>query len=634
MNKTIEEKYKSLSDIEHVLHRPGMYIGSTSPVTLQDFLLEDGMLRQKEIEYVPGILKLIDEIISNSVDEHRRNVQERSLLSSRKQKGKRILDRIEVTVSDTGLVKVYDNGGIPVVYHKDEEMYLPEMLFGKLRSSSNYDDDEERIVVGTNGVGASLTNIFSKSFTVHTADRKQEYTKTWSSNMSETTKHVRNKCKNGFTSIEFQLDMTKFGVDVIDHSLMQMVEKKCILAASANKYLTISFNEEEFHFGSYRDYVDLYGLDVIGESNSEWEFYIAHVPTSMGDQSYSLINGAQCSKGSHVNHLTRRVASHLQGVLKKKHKIEISDRNIRKHYVSFISANVINPEYDSQTKETLTTPFSLPDKHGELQKRKASKHFWSELSDSTIVQSIVEWSSSKESDAEKAQIKKMSKDLNKRSTRSVKKLIDATCSGKAAREKAELWVFEGDSARKHFRGTRSPKTQGAYALKGKVQNTLGMRTLSVLKNAELSDIILATGLNVGDKEDLSNLRFGKIIIATDMDYDGFSICGQFATFIAMHFPKLIELGMFYRVISPIVKATKGKETKLFYDLDKFQAFSKKNKGWSTDYYKGLGSLERVDYKEMLANPVLERMTNGDKSVQAIHDWMGSDSSVRKRMLEA
>ena len=173
--KKIEEKYKELSEIEHVLLRPGMWVGSTKEEEKQFYIYnkDTGKFEQKILMYVPAMLKIVDEVISNSCDEHRR---------------KDNLGLTEMSVKifpKENKIIIRDNGGIPVVKHKEAGCYVSEFIFGRLRTSSNYDDTEDRNTIGTNGVGASITNIFSTYFKVTTADKKNKVTIEWKDNMSE-----------------------------------------------------------------------------------------------------------------------------------------------------------------------------------------------------------------------------------------------------------------------------------------------------------------------------------------------------------------------------------------------------------------------------------------------------------------
>ena len=172
MAKKIEEKYKELSEREHILFRPNMWVGPTKEEEKIMFLYnsESELMETREIKYTPAMLKVVDEVISNSCDEFRR-------------KDNLGLTDIWVTLSEDGWITVKDNGGIPVVKHKEAGVYIPEFIFGRLRTSSNYDDTEDRNVIGTNGVGGSLANVFSKEFIIDTCDKKHSFHRSWSNNM-------------------------------------------------------------------------------------------------------------------------------------------------------------------------------------------------------------------------------------------------------------------------------------------------------------------------------------------------------------------------------------------------------------------------------------------------------------------
>ena len=229
MTKTIEEKYKSLSEVEHVRKRSGMYLGSKVTERSEQYILEDGKFIKKLVNYNPGVLKLFDEIISNSVDESKR-------------KGSK-LNTIKVEVNqETGYVVVYDNGGIPVEIHKETKKYLGEMLFGSLRTGSNYDDTEQRTVAGTNGIGSVLVNIMSDEFKVETADGKQRFNMTWTDHMSNHTKPNVKFSTSHYTRITYKLDFNEFEMNGIDNDCFKLIEKRVYDVAGCNPNLTIFFN--------------------------------------------------------------------------------------------------------------------------------------------------------------------------------------------------------------------------------------------------------------------------------------------------------------------------------------------------------------------------------------------------------
>jgi len=165
-------KYKKLSDVEHVLLRPGMYVGSIKHKTEDIPVLVEEKFKTRSITYNPAFLKIFDEIVSNSVDEHRRNPKK--------------LNQLDVIVnSEKGAILVKDNGGIVVERHPEHDEWIPELIFSNLKAGSNFDDSEERLVAGTNGVGSTLTNIFSKVFRVKTCDGKREFLQQFVNNMTD-----------------------------------------------------------------------------------------------------------------------------------------------------------------------------------------------------------------------------------------------------------------------------------------------------------------------------------------------------------------------------------------------------------------------------------------------------------------
>jgi DNA topoisomerase-2 len=183
------KKFKKLDDISHVILRPGMYIGSIKPHTAVKWVLgEDRKMSHQELTYNPGFLKIFDEIVTNSVDESKRDGSK--------------LDTIKVDLNrETGEITIWDNGGIPVVKDDEHGEWIPEMIFSNLKAGSNFDDTEDRSWAGTNGVGSTLTNIYSSRFTISTCDGKNLFTQTFTNNMRERTEPVIKRSKSGHTQI-------------------------------------------------------------------------------------------------------------------------------------------------------------------------------------------------------------------------------------------------------------------------------------------------------------------------------------------------------------------------------------------------------------------------------------------------
>ena len=174
-NLDVSQKYQKKSHLQHIKERPDTYIGSCEARTEYMWVMDDVRMVQREVSYVPGFLKIFDEILVNAADNKRRDSSMKS---------------IRVTINQDVISVENDGQGIPIVMHETEKMWVPQMVFGELLSGDNYVDDDERVLGGRNGYGAKLANIFSTTFCVETIDSKavQRYTQTWRNNMSTVEK--------------------------------------------------------------------------------------------------------------------------------------------------------------------------------------------------------------------------------------------------------------------------------------------------------------------------------------------------------------------------------------------------------------------------------------------------------------
>lgn len=631
MAKKIEDKYKSMDQIDHCLARSGMYIGSVKEEESMTFLYsqEDGKMVFKNINYTPALLKLIDEVISNSCDEYRR-------------KDNMGLTKISVILNKNGHVEIIDNGGIPVAIHKVAGVYVPEFIFGEFRTSSNYDDTESRDGIGLNGLGAKLTGVFSSNFAIDTADGKKSFHRSWSNNMRIMNDDLKiEPAEQHFTKISFDVDFkqfecgNEFTLDFID-----VIEKRCIDAAAANPGLHVTFTYKEgkknirkndWYFKKFERYIELYSEyidmeDVCSFSDSMKSVWVF----PEGNINIGFVNGALCSKGTHVKSIRAEINKAVANQVKIKNKIEISPKDVDNKYSVFCVFKVANPSFSSQTKEELTTPverFSLDEKYS----FSIPNSFIKSVLRSEIVAQVIDWYKQK---CEVEDQKTMRK-LNKKAKTKLRteKFIDANSK---KLEERELWIFEGDSAKAGFRAARNPQTQAAFMLRGVIMNTLGMAPTKVMANAELSDLITVLGLQWGQKNDVSKLNFGKIIIATDADHDGSKIAGLLLVFFNM-FPELYEAGMVHRSISPIVVATKGNNVKKFFTMEDFHANHDKlaETGYKFAYWKGLGSMSADSYKEMMQRPILHKFKKDEITDITINSWFGKGiAHERKEILKS
>ena len=633
--KTIEEKYQEMSEREHILERSGMWIGSTKEEEAQMFLYnrDTGKMELKDVTYIPGMLKLVDEIISNSCDEYRR-------------KDNLGLNKIEVSVALNGtMLSVYDNGGIPVVKHKTAGCYVPEFIFGRLRTSSNYDDTEDRNVVGTNGVGSSLSNVFSKSFIVETADKKNSITIKWHNNMEECIDHgTPKKTKEHFTKTIFELDFSRFDTQnkFYTEEFVEILHKRCIDAAVANPGIEVIFNvynktfsnieySETWKFDKFDDYIDLYSEYAENDSFTKDLIYFGDSQKKVwvspcGNLNIGFVNGAECSKGTHIRAVRNEINQSINEYLLKKEKIDVGTRGIDSKYSMFIIIDVVNPAYNSQTKSELTTPVSRFTR--DESKFEVPKKFLDEINKSEIINTVLDWYKQK-SAAEDA---KIIRQLNKQSGKGLKRPDKyITCSSKVKKNK-QLWIFEGDSAKSGFRGGRIPDIQAAYMMRGVPMNTFNMSPLQIMKNEVFSDLVSILGLKWGKEFDINDLQYGKIVIASDMDVDGDKICALLCLMFA-NWPELFENNIICRSVSPIIIARKGKNCKKYYKMEDFKKDEKQLKGYTFKYTKGLAGLSNEESKEMYHEPIFHYFKLDDMSESMFRKWFNKeDSDTRKQML--
>ena len=614
--KSIEEIYKSMDPIEHIILRPGMYIGSVKNEPKQMFIYSDDENKMilKDVDYTPALVKLLDEIISNSCDEYRRETNMG-------------LTEISVIMDKSGLVTIKDNGGIPVVKHKEAKVYIPEFIFGQLRTSSNYDDTENRDVIGTNGLGSKICNIFSENFSIYTADGKKSFFRSWKNNMRIINDDLKIKtCKEHFTESKFKIDFSKFecGNEFSD-DFISIIEKRCIDAAASNIGLKINFKytdnnkvlkNTKWKFKSFDEYIELYSdyIDISEKIKFKDEIMDIYIFPETG-LNVTFVNGAECSKGTHVKAVRELINSFISDYMRSKEKIEITNKNIDNKYSLFGLFKINNPTYDSQTKDQLTNQvdkFSVNPKY----KLKLSDIFLKSIIKSEIKNIIIDWYKQKA----EVEDQKILRKLNKQAKSNIKnndKFIDA--NSKKSIEK-ELFIFEGLSARSGFRNARNPQTQAAYLLKGVILNTTNMSPSKIMENKELSDIVSIVGLQWGnEKLDVKKLNFGKIVIATDADFDGSHICGLLLSFFN-NWPELYDNKIICRCITPIIIAYKGNDIQKFYKLEDFKKKEKSLKGYKIKYAKGLGSLSNEEYKDMLQNPYYYYFKKDDCADMNLRLW--------------
>lgn len=289
------------------------------------------------------------------------------------------MDTLKVNIDvENGTISVYNNGrGIPIEMHSTEKMYIPELIFGHLLSSSNYDDDEKKLTGGRNGFGAKLANIYSHEFTVDTADKntEQKYKQTWTENMGKVGKAKITKNSKGeeYTRVTFRPDLKRFGMDTIDDDTVALLKKRVYDMAGTVKDIKVFLNDERLKIKGFKSYVDMYLTSTAAEAaegsggaavvkptmiyeeiGKRWQ--VAFVVSDGTFQHVSFANSISTTKGgTHVALIADQIAKNLIAAIGKKNKAAtVKPAQIKNHMWIFVNALVENPTFDSQTKETLT----------------------------------------------------------------------------------------------------------------------------------------------------------------------------------------------------------------------------------------------------------------------------------------
>ncbi|XP_018314763.1 DNA topoisomerase 2 isoform X2 [Mycetomoellerius zeteki] len=650
--KTIEGIYQKKSQLEHILLRPDTYIGSVEPVTEMMWIFdkEKEMMVQKDIKYVPGLYKIFDEILVNAADNKQRDHK---------------MDMIKIDIdSENNTISVWNNGkGIPVI-HKEENMYVPTMIFGHLLTSSNYDDEEEKVTGGRNGYGAKLCNIFSHRFTVETATK--EYKKclkqTWGDNMEKASEpRIKEYFGEDFTKVTFSPDLSKFKMQSLDDDIVSLMSRRAYDVAASTKGVKVFLNGTRVPVKNFKDYVDFYikgkeddignPLKIVYEAcGPRWE--VALTLSDKGYQQMSFVNSIATTKGGrHVDHVTELIVKQLIETLKKKNKagVAIKPFQIKNHMWIFVNCLINNPTFDSQTKENMTLQ---PKSFGS--KCTLSDKFITSVTKIGVVEAVLTWAKFKAD----SQLEKLGPKSKQRKLHGIPKLEDANDAGTAKSLECTLILTEGDSAKTMaVSGIASigRDKYGIFPLRGKMLNVREATHKQILENAEINNLIKILGLQYKKKyitrEDMKTLRYGKMMIMTDQDQDGSHIKGLLINFIHHNWPSLLKLNFIEEFITPIVKATKGSQVLSFFSLPEFEMWKKETENFHTykiKYYKGLGTSTAKEAKEYFENMARHRirfrydgeqddqniiMAFSKKCVDQRKDWLMNHMNETKRRKE-
>lgn len=645
--RTVEEQYSRKTPLEHVLLRPGMYVGPVErlpPNTcwvldpLPSPLAEDDdepmpssfCMVRKEYGLVPALIKIFDEILVNASDNRLRHPNSCTRIDV-------VIDPGNEQENRAPYISVLNDGkGIPVQEHRQEKIYVPEMLFGHLLTGSNFDDNERRVTGGRHGYGAKLTNIFSKQFTVETVDSRKRklYKQTWYDNMSVSTPADITPIEPGskdWTRISFVPDMARLtgrpdAVAMAKEDYAVMCRRVVDVAGCAAGHLRVTLNGTDVSLASFEEYSNMYRHSeapplVYQKINSRWEVGVGLSESGSFD-SVSFVNGMATPRGgTHINVIVQQITNVVGNRVAKLYP-ELADTvtpgMIRRNLFVSCNALIENPTFDSQMKESLT---SNPNSFGsscELPKRfLAEVVLDQEDGGPGIVEEIARVARGRQ----QANLLKQVGGANKtrRQLLSIPKLDDAHLAGSDQSSSCSLILTEGDSAKAlAVAGLEviGRERYGVFPLRGKFLNVRHASVDQLMNNAEVKALCSIIGLDF-DKEydtfaERSELRYGHCLLMTDQDADGSHIKGLIMNFFRHFWPKLLKPAVdqphgkpfLSSFITPLLKAAKKgrKEVLSFYSTADYNAWreslpTEEAKKWTVKYYKGLGTSTPAEAKE-------------------------------------
>ena len=655
---TSADNYKQYDHRTHVYMKPDTYIGADEPMTREEWLfdLENGNMMTSNVNFVPGCERLYLEVLTNASDNVGR---------SRRAGVDPGIIEIEMTNST---ISVTNYGlPIPIEIHPEEKVYVPQMIFGSLLTSSNYEVDRHE--AGTNGIGAKAANIFSKEFIVIVNDhiRKLKYTQVWSDNMTIRSEPIIEKYKEKVSSVKiiYKMDFERFKYPVPNgqeggypKEAFSLFARHAVDISFTSKTL-VKFNGSEFNFSNIRDYARLYfgeavesavihyqwpnGTEVINKKNGRQiaknssilpEIELIAIDTPDDGHHVSFVNCMMTKEGGvHVNSAFKAVGEsavqmindsvlkkltkqnkgkELDAKEKRAHTISIND--VKPHISILLSAKVVNPKFTSQTKTMLHSPVpKILIKDDDLK----GINRWQLIDRLYAAIEAKQFASMSKTDGK---LKKYVRLL---------KGVDANNAGKALRQECVLYITEGRSgagyANKLLALVEGGRDNiGVLPMRGKLFNVMGKDVFQIEKNSEISELKKMLGLSEGTDyitdANFNRLRYGSIMIMADSDVDGKHIIGLILNFFFCRFPSLLARGFVLYYRTPTLRVSFNKTVLKFYtqrEYDGWKNTTSNFKNWKHKYYKGLGTSKDSEIKDDFQTPKIVTCLYDDKAPDSI-----------------
>ena len=611
------EEFRILTARQHVRERIGMYMGSSSIEEVERFVLG----QWKKATYVPALSKMVDEILDNSIDEAIRT-------------NFKFANKINVSINEDQ-VTVTDNGrGIPQDKVFDEtqgkNILRPVAAWTQVNAGTSFDD--ERVTIGTNGVGSAATNFLSKKFTGKTCSGNNLVQVNCKDGADNVKVVAKAKCGTSYTEVSFIPDFDLFEVGSLSElDTVALIEDRLISLQMAFPEIAFSFNKRRVKVADLKKYAGLFSDTTVIEKSDNLAFFFA--PSEDGFRTNSFTNGVNTRQGgTYVDFIVNNVVDELVTMIKRKYKIEVAKTTI-KGGLTFVmfARNFTNPKFDSQTKERLTNPMSNVKEHYELADLKDLQTIAKKvLNTPDIIDPIIEAQLAKKMAADARAAAQAQKKLKK-----VKVAKHIAATGKDT----TLKIVEGDSAMGFLLKVRNAKKVGAFPLRGVIMNTWDMKPADVLKNKELSELIAVLGLNINDPDSVDDMTYSRIATLTDADHDGIGhIAPLLIAFFYRFWPRLLEERRVMITRTPIMiteggikGGMKGDETWNTWSYTYEEAHERKKRSDGKHrYIKGLASLRQEEYDRIVNQPVYDVVTVDD--AKYFEMMFGKNSNLRKEYM--
>jgi DNA topoisomerase-2 len=628
------QKYQKMTDREHILKKPDTYIGTIEPTETMEYVATIAplstetatdapaptLLTRRNITYIPGLYKLFDEGMVNMRDHVVRQAQ--AIADGKPDALPVTTLEVEIDPIDGTIHMTNDGNGIDVAQHPEHKLWIPEMIFGHLRTSTNYDENKkEKIVGGKNGFGFKLVLIWSVWGRVETVDhiRGLKYVQEFKNNLSEIAPPIVTKSKvKPYTRVSFRPDYARFGLagnNLTADMAALFLKRTYDIAAVTDKTVKVKYNGALIPVRHFQQYVDLYigakgaaggeggGVKRIYENpDPRWE-YVVCLTTTDEFAHISFVNGIYTPRGGkHVEYITNQIVRKLAELIKKKKKVDVKPNTIKEQLMLFLRCDIENPSFSSQTKDELGTAVA---NFGSS--CKVSDEFIEKLAKLGVMDAACALTEVKDTKAAKK-----TDGAKTRTIRGIPKLVDANYAGSPDKSaQCTIILCEGDSAKAGIISGLSKEDRnyiGVYPMKGKLFNVHGETTKRISENREIAEIKQILGLETGKTytpaDVAAKLRYGKVLFMTDQDLDGAHIQGLGINLFQTEWPSLAKIPGFIGFMNtPILKARRGAQEVLFYNDGEFNAWKKQFPGavvpasWHTKYYKGLGTSTGKEFKE-------------------------------------